>query len=31
MAKSYTSNVRMEMGAGRSFYSWTVLDSLGNA
>ncbi len=29
MAKSYTSNVRMETGAGRSFYSWTVLDSLG--
>jgi hypothetical protein len=30
MAKSFTSNVSMHTGGGRSFYSWTVLDSVGN-
>jgi len=26
----YTSEVRMHTGGGRSFYSWTVLDPVGN-
>jgi hypothetical protein len=30
MAKSYTSNISMHTGGGRSFYSWTVLDPVGN-
>jgi hypothetical protein len=28
--KGYTSEVRMHAGGGRSFYSWTVLDPVGN-
>ena len=28
--KGYTSEVRMHAGGGRSFYSWTVQDPVGN-
>jgi hypothetical protein len=28
--KGYTSEVRMHTGGGRSFYSWTVQDPVGN-
>src|SRR5262249_1346328 len=30
MAKSYTTNISMHTAGGRSFYSWTVLDPVGN-
>jgi hypothetical protein len=30
MAKSYTWNISVHTGGGRSFYSWTVLDPVGN-